>query len=113
MRNHRHFILYTDYVEGVGLDQKGRPDMFSLSVFDSPMGEGEHDELVAVLDWDLLDSWRSELDSRDFSTDRFEKSAFVLFKKTILMRSGRRSFCHDRSTSAGRGAAQRSTGMPL
>jgi len=75
MRNYRDFILYTDHVEGACLDQKGRPDLISLRVFDSPMGAGEHDEAVAAADRDQSDSWRSELVSREIRPDRFEKVA--------------------------------------
>jgi hypothetical protein len=75
MRNYRDFIIYTDYYEGVSRDAKDRPGKCSLRVFDSPMGEGEHDDPVVITDWDQLDRWRNELASKDMRPDHFEAFA--------------------------------------
>lgn len=75
MRVYRDFILYTDTIEGAALDAKNRPLQYSLRVFDSPVGEGEHSETVSVDNWDELEAWRAALSKRTLEKADFETFA--------------------------------------
>lgn len=72
IRNYRDFIIYTDYVNESETDAKGRPLRFCLRVFDSPVGEGEHDEKISIPDWDQLEEWRKQLANRNIARKDFE-----------------------------------------
>lgn len=73
IRNYRDFVIYTDSINDSKPDTKGRPGKFSLRIFDSPVGEGEHDEEVAVGDWDQLEKWRKNLADRQITRKDFER----------------------------------------
>lgn len=78
IRNYRDFTIYTDHIDNCETDQKGRLIRFSLRVFDSPVGEGEHDEEVLIQNWDQLEVWRGQLANRTISRIDFEKFACQL-----------------------------------
>jgi hypothetical protein len=62
--NYRDFIIYTDYINGAGKDEKGRAEKYSVRVFDSPVGEGECNDEVGEIDWNRLETWRTALANR-------------------------------------------------
>ena len=72
-RYYRDFVLYADSPEFESGNAGGRPTEYMVRVFDSPEGEGEEPETVAVDDWDQLDEWRRSLSDRSISNDELTK----------------------------------------
>jgi len=75
LRSYRDFVIYTDYIHGAPFDARGRPSAYSVRVFDSPGGEGEHGETVEVRDWDQIQAWQSQLASRQITPEQLKQFA--------------------------------------
>lgn len=80
INTYRDFVICVEIGRMLGddqpdLDGKGRPNAFSVRVFDSPTGEGEKEETIRVGDWDQLEVWRNQLAERVIAEEDFRTFA--------------------------------------